>query len=108
MGWTIYCTAGTAEYLRKRGIPTVRLSKVGEAKPDILDKILSGEIDLVINTPTKDHQHRRDGFLIRRNTVEAGIPCLTSLDTAKAFLTCVRNVEDTDLSVIDITKILEY
>ena len=108
LGWTIYCTAGTAEYLRKRGIPTVRLSKVGEAKPDILDKILSGEIDLVINTPTKDHQHRRDGFLIRRNTVEAGIPCLTSLDTAKAFLTCVRNVEDTDLSVIDITKILEY
>ena len=108
LGWKIYCTSGTADYLRKRGIPTIRLNKVGDAKPDILDQILSGEIDLVINTPSQGAQHHRDGFLIRRNTVEAGIPCLTSLDTANAFLNCVRKVEETNLSVVDITRVSTF
>ena len=108
LGWKIYCTSGTADYLRKRGVPTIRLSKVGDAKPDILDYILSGEVDLVINTPSQGAQHHRDGFLIRRNAVEAGIPCLTSLDTANAFLTCVQHVQETNLSVVDITKISTF
>ena len=46
--------------------------------------------------------------MIRRNTVEAGIPCLTSLDTANAFLRCVQHVEDTNLSVVDITKVSSF
>ena len=108
LGWHIYCTEGTAEYLRRRGVQTIRLNKIGDAKPDILDEIISGSIDLVINTPSKGAQHHRDGFLIRRNTVEAGIPCLTSLDTASAFLNCVRHVEDTNLSVVDITKVSTF
>ncbi len=105
IGWQIFATAGTAEYLRRNGVPATLLYKIGDGKPDILDKILSGEIDLVINTPSKMVQNHRDGFLIRRNTVEAGIPCLTSLDTANAFLNCVRHVSETNLSVFDITTV---
>ena len=105
LGWTIFATAGTSEFLNASGIPTVRLHKIGDGKPDILDRILSGKIHLVINTPSQSAAHRRDGFLIRRNAVEAGIPCLTSLDTANAFLTCARHVDTTRLSVVDITKI---
>ena len=108
LGWTIYSTEGTSNYLKENGIPNVRLNKVGGDAPDILDVILSGTIDLVINTPSKGAEHRRDGFLIRRNTVEAGIPCLTSLDTANAFLRCVQHVEDTNLSVVDITKVSSF
>ena len=52
--------------------------------------------------------HNRDGYLIRRNAVEAGIPCLTSLDTANAFLTCAQHVETTQLSVIDITTVSSF
>ena len=52
--------------------------------------------------------HNRDGYKIRRNAVESGIPCLTSLDTANAFLTCARHVETTQLSVIDITKVSTF
>ena len=108
LGWTIYATAGTSEFLNGKGIPTIRLHKIGAGKPDILDHILSGKIHLVINTPSKSAAHHRDGYLIRRNAVEAGIPCLTSLDTANAFLNCARHVDTTKLSVVDITKISSF
>ncbi|HBT91440.1 MAG TPA: carbamoyl-phosphate synthase large subunit, partial [Ruminococcaceae bacterium] len=61
LGWTVYATAGTSEFLNANGIPTIRLHKIGEAKPDILDRILSGKIHLVINTPSKSVAHHRDG-----------------------------------------------
>ncbi|HEX3038364.1 MAG TPA: carbamoyl-phosphate synthase large subunit [Oscillospiraceae bacterium] len=108
LGWKIFTTVGTGDFLEKNGVPSTRLSKVGMAKPDILDTILSGKIDLVINTPSKGVEHNRDGYKIRRNAVEAGIPCLTSLDTANAFLTCVQHVEETNLSVVDITKMSTF
>jgi carbamoyl-phosphate synthase large subunit len=108
LGWTILSTAGTSEFLNDRGIPTIRLHKIGDGKPDIIDHILSGDINLVINTPSNGVAHHRDGYRIRRNAVEAGIPCLTSLDTANAFLTCARHVETTQLSVVDITKVSTF
>jgi carbamoyl-phosphate synthase large subunit len=108
LGWTIYSTAGTSEFLNDHDIPTIRLHKIGAGKPDILDQILSGRINLVINTPSKSVAHHRDGYKIRRNAVEAGIPCLTSLDTANAFLRCARHVETTQLSVVDITKVSSF
>ena len=108
LGWTILSTAGTSEFLNDHGIPTIRLHKIGDGKPDIIDHIMSGEINLVINTPSKAVAHHRDGFRIRRNAVEAGVPCLTSLDTANAFLTCARHVETTQLSVVDITKVSTF
>ena len=45
---------------------------------------------MVINTPTRGRKHERDGFKIRRKTVELSIPCLTSLDTAKAIIECIK------------------
>lgn len=94
--------------MNDNGIPTIRLHKIGDGKPDIIDHILSGDINLVINTPSKAVAHHRDGFRIRRNAVEAGVPCLTSLDTANAFLTCARHIETTQLSVVDITKVSTF
>ncbi|HEX3016774.1 MAG TPA: carbamoyl-phosphate synthase large subunit [Caproicibacter sp.] len=108
LGWTIFATGGTSEFLNDKGIPTIRLHKIGDGKPDILDHILSGKINLVVNTPSKGVAHHRDGYKIRRNAVEAGVPCLTSLDTANAFLTCARHVDTTQLSVVDITKVSTF
>jgi len=108
LGWTIYATAGTSDFFNDNDIPTIRTNKIGVGKPDILDNIMSGKINLVINTPSKGVGHSRDGYKIRRNAVEAGIPCLTSLDTANAFLTCAKHVETTQLSVIDITKVSTF
>jgi carbamoyl-phosphate synthase large subunit len=108
LGWTIYATAGTSDFFNDNEIPTIRTNKIGAGKPDILDNITSGKINLVINTPSRGVVHNRDGYRIRRNAVETGIPCLTSLDTANAFLTCARHVETTQLSVIDITKVATF
>ena len=108
LGWTIFATAGTSDYLNDHYIPTIRTNKIGAGEPDILDHITSGRINLVVNTPSKGVTHHRDGYKIRRNAVESGIPCLTSLDTANAFLTCARHVDTTQLSVIDITQVATF
>ncbi|QEY33985.1 carbamoyl-phosphate synthase large subunit [Caproiciproducens galactitolivorans] len=108
LGWTIYATPGTSDFFNDNDIPTIRTNKIGTGAPDILDHITSGKIDLVINTPSKGVAHNRDGYKIRRNAVECGIPCLTSLDTANAFLTCARHVDTTHLSVVDITKVSTF
>ncbi|OEF99101.1 carbamoyl phosphate synthase large subunit [Vulcanibacillus modesticaldus] len=86
LGFQIKATSGTAEYLKKNGIPVVTVKKLREGSPNIIDEIRSNNIHFVINTLTKGKDIERDGFKIRRESVEFGIPCLTSLDTAHAVL----------------------
>jgi len=86
MGYRIWATAGTAGALTAAGIPSQRVKKIGEGSPHIVDFIREGKVDLVINTVTRGKEPNRDGFRIRRAAVEMGIPCLTSLDTARALL----------------------
>lgn len=90
LGFTLWATGKTARTLNMHGIATNAVKKIGEGSPDLLDLISSGKIDLVINTPTRGRQPERDGFRIRRKAVEMSIPCLTSLDTARAVLDCIR------------------
>ncbi|MCD7033861.1 carbamoyl-phosphate synthase large subunit [Metabacillus sp. GX 13764] len=85
IGYQIIATSGTADYLQSKGIPAQTVSKIGAGEPDLLHVIRSGEAQFVINTLTKGRQPERDGFRIRRESVENGVPCLTSLDTAKAI-----------------------
>ncbi len=87
LGYQIYSTQGTADFLMKNGVAAATVAKIDEGTPDIMDLLQEGRFDLVINTATKGRRPDRDGFKIRRKTVELSIPCLTSLDTAKAFLT---------------------
>ena len=57
-----------------------------------MDVIQNGEAQLIVNTLTKGKQPARDGFRIRRESVENGIPCLTSLDTAEAMLRVIESM----------------
>jgi len=115
-GFLIYATQGTCEIFSKNGIDAVPLKKLNEGKPNILDLIYNGGLDLIINTPTQGRQESRDGFKIRRAAVERGIPCLTSVDTASALLMSLKYVKDYNdangiqetgksLSIIDLVKI---
>ena len=90
LGFSLWATGRTARMLNTHGIATNAVKKIGEGSPNLLDLIASGKIDLVINTPTRGRQPERDGFKIRRRAVEMSIPCLTSLDTARAVLSCIR------------------
>ena len=82
-GYVITATGGTAKFLSENGITVRVAAKVSEASPNILDDIRQGRISMVINTSNHGKASERDGFKIRRATVEHAIPCLTSLDTAR-------------------------
>ncbi len=109
LGYDIYATSGTAHVLNHNFIPTSVVSKIDEGEDDIIKKIKSGTLQVIINTPTKGRKSDRDGFKIRRTAVEQGIPCLTSLDTAGALLNAIKSgkgEEDLDqLALQDVEEI---
>ncbi|USK30508.1 carbamoyl-phosphate synthase large subunit [Bacillus sp. CMF21] len=92
IGYQIMATSGTAEYLHANGVTAKIVNKIGSVAPNMLDIIRTSEAQFVINTLTKGKQPQRDGFRIRRESVENGIPCLTSLDTAKAILRVLESM----------------
>ncbi|MGG5253014.1 carbamoyl-phosphate synthase large subunit [Neobacillus sp. SM06] len=91
-GYQLMATSGTAEALRASGLPVTVIGKIGADGRTLIDVIHQGEVQLIINTLTKGKQPERDGFRIRREAVENGIPCLTSLDTADAILKVIESM----------------
>ena len=88
------------------GINAIVVEKIWEGKNSIIDLIQSGKVNFVINTPTKGKESNRDGFKIRRNTVECKIPCFTSLDTVNALYNAIEdNVKEAELDVVNIVNI---
>lgn len=86
LGYTFLATKGTCSLLKENGIEAEEIKKIKEGKPNILDLIEKGGVDLVINTPTKGNDSSRDGFNIRRTAIEHSIPVVTSIDTLKAMV----------------------
>lgn len=104
LGYEIYATRGTAKYLKENGIDVVSVNKIEQESPTLMDLLLGHEIDLVIDIP-RQGEHSKDGFLIRRTSIETGVTCITSLDTANALLTSLENTDKSHLSVLDIAKL---
>lgn len=94
LGFKILATRGTAASLQASGIPAEGINKLPEGSPHILDYIKEDKIHLVINTLTKGKMPQRDGFQIRRASVEHGIPCLTSLDTTKVIQSVLETLKE--------------
>jgi carbamoyl-phosphate synthase large subunit len=92
LGFSLAATEGTAKFLKARGLPVRIVNKLHQGTPNISDDIREGKIQLVINTLTKGIKPQRDGFLIRRTAVEHGVPCLTSLDTARSMLEVLSTI----------------
>ncbi|MCB8911793.1 carbamoyl-phosphate synthase large subunit [Rhodococcus rhodochrous J3] len=89
LGFHIMATVGTAEVLRRNGVPCEQVHKVsGEDKPegalDVVDRIRAGDVDMVINTPWGNAGPRVDGYEIRSAAVAANIPCITTVQGASA------------------------
>ncbi|CDN45967.1 carbamoyl-phosphate synthase large subunit, partial [Paenibacillus sp. P22] len=92
IGYKIIATGGTAESLEKAGIIVEHVNKLSEGSPNILDLIRSGKAQFVFNTLTKGKTPERDGFRIRREAVENGVVCMTSLDTVRALLKMLETI----------------
>ncbi|WP_062048590.1 carbamoyl-phosphate synthase large subunit [Bacillus sp. JCM 19034] len=92
LGFDILATTGTASFIQEANIPVTIVNKIGEEKPHLLDVIQQGQAQFVINTLTRGKQPARDGFRIRREAVENGVVCLTSMDTAEALLRVLESI----------------
>ncbi len=91
MGFHTYATEGTAAWLEAHGIPVPAIAhRIGKGSPDMLDLISNGTVHAVINTPGPVDRELADAFLMRRAAVERGVPCITSMDTARAMIEAMR------------------
>ncbi|CAH1204676.1 Carbamoyl-phosphate synthase large chain [Paenibacillus allorhizoplanae] len=92
LGYKIIATGGTAEAIAQAGLPVTTVNKLSEGSPNILDLIRSGDAQFVVNTLTKGKTPERDGFRIRREAVENGVVCMTSLDTVRALVNMLEAI----------------
>ena len=92
IGFRIWATEGTAKYFEQHGIPTKIGYKIDHENENLIDLIQKGKVQYVVNTTTKGKQAERDGFQIRRMSVENGVPCLTSMDTVEAILKVLESL----------------
>ena len=105
LGYKIYATRSTAKYLQEHGVNALRVNKISQESPNVMDLILGHKIDLVIDTPTQGNGDKtRDGFLFRRNAIETGVYCITAMDTANAL---ARSLETANgqLTPVDIATV---
>ena len=105
LGYKIYATRSTAKYLQEHGVNALRVNKISQESPNVMDLILGHKIDLVIDTPTQGNGDKtRDGFLIRRNAIETGVYCITAMDTANALARSLETAHG-ELTPVDIATV---
>jgi carbamoyl-phosphate synthase large subunit len=106
LGFEILATSGTAEVLRRNGIPCSVVRKHSESavagsphEPNIVELILAGEVDMVINTPYGNSGPRIDGYEIRTAAVSRDIPCITTIQGAGAAVHGIEALIRGDIGV---------
>jgi len=97
LGYEVFATEGTSHYLASKGVATTEVGKIND--PDSLNMmqlIMGSKVDLLINTASKDKKIEQEAAVIRKASVQRSIPCITSLDTAKALLKALRSKQRGD------------
>ena len=105
LGYEIYATRSTADVLRENGVDAIKVNKIHQEAPTVMDLLLEHKIDIVVDTPTQGRDKSRDGFLIRRTSIETGVNCFTSLDTVDALLTSLESDAKENLTLVDIATL---
>jgi carbamoyl-phosphate synthase large subunit len=93
LGFHIIATGGTREFLVKHGVEADLVLKVHEARPNIIDHMINGEVALVINTPFGKSAFVDDTY-IRRTALQLSIPCITTLTAATACVEGIRSMKE--------------
>ena len=104
LGFKIVATRGTREALERMGVPATELMKVGEGSPNVVDMIESGDVTLVVNTPTGSGA-RTDGWEIRRSAVARSVPCLTTLAGGLAAVRAISSARHGEAEVLSLQEI---
>jgi len=104
LGFRIIATDGTRDYLVENGIEAELVFKISQGRPNILDAIVNGQVDLIINTPS-GKRGRTEGYMIRRAAVDYGVAYITTLAGA---LAAVRAIEAVKSKKMVVKSIQEY
>ncbi len=101
LGLKIYATENTSKFLNNLGIRNTRVYKISEKKhPSILDLLKEGQIDLAINiSESRSAQGETDGYIIRRNCIDLGIPLITNLQSAELLASALSTKKIEDLAI---------
>ncbi|KHE71205.1 carbamoyl-phosphate synthase large subunit [Halobacillus sp. BBL2006] len=105
LGFQLFATEGTASVIEEANIPVEAVGKVGSEQRDVIDLIQNGDVQVVVNTLNKGMRARSDGFRIRREAVEHGIACLTSLDTAKTIVEVINAMSFTARAITPVERV---
>ncbi len=89
LGFRLLATAGTAKALERGGLTAQTVLKVNEGRPNIVDLMINGSVDLILNTPL-GRESFYDEVAIRRAALDRDVPCLTTLSAASAALEAIR------------------
>ena len=103
LGFKLMATKGTAAFLREQGLDVELVYKVNEDRPNIVDRMINGEVDWIINTPL-GAASKYDERAIRRSALERGLPTMTTLAAAKAALMAIRSTKDKTASVLTLQE----
>jgi len=106
LNFEIISTSGTSRYLSQHGIPNKKVLKISEGEPNILNLMRNREIDLVINIPKLGINPRKDGYMIRRSSVELNIPYITTINGVKACIDAIETLKKGEN--IDVMELNEY
>jgi carbamoyl-phosphate synthase large subunit len=104
MGFNILATGGTVKFLRQHGITSTLILKVHEGRPNIVDAIKNGEINLVVNTPAGRLSEYDDSY-IRKNAIKYGIPYIT---TTSAALSATKGIRERQNGRYEVKSIQDY
>jgi carbamoyl-phosphate synthase large subunit len=98
LGFKIIATAGTQKVLAEQGLVVESVLKLHEGRPNVLDIIKNGQIQLIINTPSGE-EAQADGKLIRRTALAYKIPIVTTIAGAKATVAAIKSLQSQPLEV---------
>jgi carbamoyl-phosphate synthase large subunit len=98
MGYQILATRGTADRLEKAGIPVELVKKIIEGKPNLIDHMKNGAVDLILNTPSGKGA-RTDEGTIRATAVQHGVPCITTIQAAEAAVQALKALRNEEMDV---------
>ena len=98
LGFEILATEGTANRIEQEGIPVQRVKKLAEGHPNLIDHLKNETVTLVINTPSGKGA-RTDEGIIRASAVQAGVPCITTIQAAEAAVKAMEALRQGELTV---------
>ena len=103
LGFTLMATKGTAKLLRSQGLEVEDVYKVGEDRPNVVDKMINDKVHWIINTPL-GIESKFDELAIRRTALERGLPTMTTIAAAKAAVSAIRSMKNVPPSVMSLQE----